>query len=302
MLVANYTLLDNPNSYENDIFKGTVDLTRLKWELDRDAPESTDLFLKTTVETNHKRWTLKMSAYNPQDLVHGYEAVFEFIASRVAEHLEIKHQHCYLLPARVKVNDLEFDTLVCASQRNTPNGCINITFESYYIKFNTINQNPDNFIFKWLERESSKDEPIDHAYLCKYMRQMILFDYIIYNRYRKSKIVRMHYNKSKDIYTLAPLFDQGNCLLAPLHDDYTQVDKKYMLNSLPVTTFLGSANLERNLITYCKGRIRLRLRKVYNCNFTYGLEEYMSPDKLKLINDMIKIRWQNAINILISQD
>jgi hypothetical protein len=298
MLVTNYTLLDNPNSYEDDIFKGTLCLTQSEWTLSKDKPGTAGMFLKSILEVNNNQWFLKLSAYNSVDKVYGYESLFELIAQRVAESLHIKHLHYYLIPALVKLDNTEFETVISASKLQTTSVDERISLESFYNMYNTNNQTPVDFIFNWQDRLSSMNEYIDHEQLSTYIRQMILFDYIIFNRDRHGNNIELLYNKSREAYRIVPLFDQGCCLTSPLYNDYSQVNAKYMLNSSPVNNFIGSKDLEQNLITYCKGNIHLN--KLSNYNFTNGLDKYMSPDKLEIINKMIELRWNRAVDILNS--
>jgi hypothetical protein len=71
-----------------------------------------------------------------------------------------------------------------------------------------------------------------------------------------------------------------------------------MLDSSPVNNFIGSKDLEQNLINYCKGSIHLN--KLSSYNFTAGLDKYISPDKLEIINKMIELRWNHAVDIINS--
>jgi hypothetical protein len=296
MLITNYTLLDNPNSYKDDIFNGTLDLTKSEWVLSKDTPGTAGMFLKSRLEVNNNQWFLKLSAYNSEDKVYGYESIFELVASRVAEALHIKHLHYYLIPVLVRIDNAEFETVISASKDYRLRNDVRVSFESFYNMYNTANQNPSDFVFNWLTRISSMNEYIDHEQLSTYMRQMILFDYIIFNRDRHGNNIELLYNIDKEAYKIVPLFDQGCCLTAPLYDDYSQVTTKYMLNSSPVNNFIGCRDLEQNLVTFCKGK--LHLQKLSNYNFTCGLDKYMSSNKLEIINKMIELRWNHVVDIL----
>ena len=74
--------------------------------------------------------------------------------------------------------------------------------------------------------------------------QMMFLDYIVYNRDRHGANIEVLYNKKDQSYRLAPIFDCGSSLFAPLQKDTDQISNYNLLSNKPVNNFIYSMFLD----------------------------------------------------------
>lgn len=160
----------------------------------------------------------------------GHEAANEVIVSRLLDVLDISHIHYDLCRAKVRVKGEIFDTFVCESVDYKAPGIDSIPFELYC---QLCGSGKDPFTVATQLSSSS------------YVDQMFVVDFLIANRDRHGYNLEVY--QSDDKLTLAPLFDMGYSLTAPLQNDINLVRAFDPMQDVAANNFIGSESLFENL-------------------------------------------------------
>ena len=164
--------------------------------------------------------------------VVGHENVNELIVDRLLNVLGIEHVHYDLIHAEIMLQGETMETYLCASpdfkKRGEQKTALDVFFE--------------------LEKQKS-ETPLAFCIRMgfeKYIYEMLLVDFLILNRDRHGANMELLRDPKTSSLRLAPLFDHGLSLLAPLRseEERRQFD---VLADRPVQSFLGSRSAYENL-------------------------------------------------------
>lgn len=248
----------------NDIIKNLTDMTCLKWIESSSSSSSGGSLLKASEIVDGKRIFYKMSSYDSQHGVYGYECINEIIVSRLLDILNFDHVKYELINAKVKVDGKEINTYICRSNDFKKENERKETFEAYY----NINKLENENVVDFINRKNEK-------YFFDFFDTMYFIDYLILNRDRHAKNVEIIYEN--DRMRFAPLFDHGLSLLLESYENKEYVDDFNVLLDRSVNNFFGTKSTMENL-KYIKNRKRFE-----NLNIDEKDYEYIFKD----INDII---------------
>lgn len=153
----------------------------------------------------------------------GYEAVYEVLVSRVSDLLGFPNAGYGLLEAKVRLVDRVYETFLCKSANFKRVGESRLSLESY-CDLNGI-------------RKGSLKSLIFKPFFGDLMN-MLFLDYLIDNRDRHGANVELLMSSSG--VRLAPIYDCGSSLLAPLQYNEGRLDSFDYLHDGPVNNFLIS--------------------------------------------------------------
>lgn len=200
-----------------------LDLRYLKWD-DTTAHGSSFGMLNKAEEftSTGKHFYYKMSRMQGSSVV-GHEAIFEYIASRALDVLDIPHVSYNLLPANIFLRNKELKTVICQS-------------EDY-------KQSEDEAIpiCEYCLEQSLAEQTIVNDFGLKSLFQIYLVDFILNN------VDRHGYNiEIVNGMKIAPLFDHGNSLLywAPNEESIRSYD---VMTDSPTNNYIGDESLYINL-------------------------------------------------------
>ena len=233
------------------------DLTKLSWTKTRESSGTAGSYLKSFSYQNGKKVYYKLSYFDPQKEVFGYESINEIIAYRLMQQLGYNCLKYFIANAKIIVNGKEYITpLVYSYDFKEPNES-KITFENFY----DLNKQDNESIIDFAKRNNF-DLDLYH---------MIVVDYLIVNRDRHGANLEVLYNSKTKQYKIAPLFDQGLSFISPsyLEDDIKNFDCKI---NRKVNSFLGQNNLEE-LIKIVPTEVYKSIHIDIDAIFG-GLEEY----------------------------
>lgn len=200
-----------------------LDLRHLKWD-DTTAQGSSFGMLNKAEEftSTGKHFYYKMSRMQGSSIV-GHEAIFEYIASRVLDVLDIPHVSYNLLPAIIFLRNKELKTVICRS-------------EDY--------KEPEDEVIpicEYCPEQSLAEQTIVNDFGLQSLFQIYLTDFILNN------IDRHGYNiEIVNGTEIAPLFDHGNSLLYWAPNEYSVYAYDVMTDS-PTNNYVGDESLYTNL-------------------------------------------------------
>jgi hypothetical protein len=229
---------------------------------------STGGMLPKTVAGNRY---IKMSAYNQAHGVYGNEAVFEVLASRIAENLGVDCVKYELADALVYRDGKEFVTEVCVSE-DFRKGRETVPFEKFY----SLNK---------LHGETTV-ELINRFGLTDAIHKMMVFDFIICNLDRHGKNVELF----TEPIEVAPLFDNSFSLLGKIPESGIMTAK--FNDDISVNNFIGERNLLANL-KYVAATKPVRLNRPESAN----LPELLSKERMDTIRRIAEGRYRYARDI-----
>lgn len=240
-----------------------MDLRHVKWG-DRRHGATSGVFLKERVGDKY----YKLSAYSPSVGIYGIQSVSEVIASRVGKILGIDCVEYRLVPALVRLKNIEMETVVCESDDyNIQNEGI-LVFEDLYMS---------------LIRTKGNISPLDFCReigIQEDVYKMFVLDYLINNIDRHGRNIEIMVD-DRGVQRLAPLFDFGLSLFSSKADqDLTNnLDSDQML----ANSFVGSPSLRGNL-GLIDTEIRLReLNERHREVLFEGLYEYISAERMEFL-------------------
>lgn len=211
-----------------------IDLRKLKWDSTEDTNGSTQgTFPKSVVPTPEGKIYYKLSRCDTYlNEITGYESIFEVIVSRLCQVLGLnvlKYELVYgLINLPEKTESIK--TYLCVSKDFRGNAT-KVTAEQLYLRL----------------RENNEDSltTLRRLGFSNYIDQILLIDYIIYNRDRHGKNIEFSMKDGKIIP--APIFDSGFSFVSP-YGTNIELIKAFNANSdMPVNNFIGSNSLEKNL-------------------------------------------------------
>ena len=240
-----------------------LDLRNIKWGDWRHGAIS-GVFPKEKVGKKY----YKLSAYSPDVGIYGIQSVSEVIASRVGKILGIDCVEYRLVPAMVRLNNIEFETLLCESEDyNLRNEGVMVFEDLYNSRVRSMGEiSPLEFC-----RELGIKDGV---------YKMFVLDYLINNIDRHGRNVEILVDERGNM-RLAPLFDHGLSLFSSKEDTdlVDSIDSDQML----VNSFIGSPNLKRNLSLIdtqlgLRGEIWESREVLFD-----GLDEYISQERVEYI-------------------
>lgn len=242
---------------------GVLDLRQVKWG-DWKHGATSGVFPKERIGRKY----YKLSAYSPDVGIYGIQSVSEVIASRVAKILGIDCVEYRLVPAMVRLNNIEMDTVVCESEDyNLRNEGVMVFEDLYNSRVRSMGEiSPLEFC-----RELGIQED---AY------KMFVLDYLINNIDRHGRNIEILVDKRGKM-RLAPLFDFGLSLFSSKGDQdlNDKLDSDQMLSN----SFVGGSNLRGNL-SLIDTQITLRgLDLSHREGIFEGFEEYISSERIEFI-------------------
>lgn len=262
---------------KNQLIKEKQDLTHLSWALYRNTPGTVGSFLKAYSELGGKKIYYKLSNFDKGNGVIGHECVNELIVDRLLTILDVPHLSYQLIYADIIVDGKQYEVYLCASEDFKDKGETKVSFDSY--------------------RRSQGAENISALEFCiqkgweEYIYQMLVVDYLILNRDRHGANIEVLRNSRKHTVRLAPLFDHGLSLLAPVQvKNHASFD---VMQDLPCNNHIGTRSTWENLklIPINKmPRFRPLLESDRDVLFE-GLENVISQVLQDKIWEMIWKRW-----------
>lgn len=208
------------------------DLRYLDWSKTRDSSGTAGSYLKSYSYSNGKKVYYKLSFFDDQRKIFGYESINEIISAKILEKLGYPYLNYNLVYAKIKIKTEEYETYLTKSFDFKEENEEKITFENYYNFYKEVDESILDF--------SKKLGFIDDIY------HLIIFDYIIGNRDRHGANIEILLNKKTKRIRLAPFFDNGLSLLSPIYleEDINKFDIK---KNIVANSFIGTSNLLTNL-------------------------------------------------------
>lgn len=277
----------------DDIIKIEQDFTNFKWSEMSSSASSGGSLLKASVVLDSEKYFYKMSSYDEEHFIYGYECINELIVSRLLDIWGIDHVRYKLIKAKVKIseNGKMFTTYVNESKDYKKPDERKMTFGEYYRIYKKNDDTPYDFICR-LEKEGRSD-------IRDFFDGMFFVDYIILNRDRHAKNIEVLIDKNENI-KMAPLFDQGLSLLLESYDNEPYVRDYNVLLDRSVNNFVGTRSTLENL-QYIKNKKRFEnicLTKEDYKKISEGLDEFLPVFTIEKIKMMIEKRlewWKNSL-------
>ncbi|WP_270379574.1 HipA domain-containing protein [Faecalibacillus intestinalis] len=211
------------------------------------------------------------------------EPYSEYYASQIAKRLGYRH---------VEYDLKEWNGILastCKIFTSKDAGYIPI---AYYVPSGNIGD-----INEFLKKISIENDILSNVYLD--FQRMILFDALIYNKDRHfGNFGLLVNNHTMEIIGLCPIFDNGASLFS-YADDFEMKDfsslKKYAKNNC--TSYYG-ISFNDLVKAICTKNMIADLEKLKNFKFVRHLKYNLSESRLKLIEDFVRERADELINIL----
>lgn len=270
------------------IIKEKQDYTFLTWSKIRNSSGTAGSFLKSYSDLGGKKIYYKLSNYDACRGITGHECVNELIVDRLLTILGINHLSYQLVHAEILVEEIPYETYLCASEDYKKQGESKIALDVFYQAERKDGESPLAFCIRqgWEE----------------YIYQMLVVDFLILNRDRHGANIEVLRNTKTKTLRLAPLFDQGLSLLfnCQTADEVTAFD---VLADRPVQCFIGSRSVKENLklIPPDKQPKLNALREKDRLILFEDLEEALPQMWLDKIWKMIWNRWKEYENFCNSR-
>jgi hypothetical protein len=222
---------------------------------------------------------IKMSSYSSAYGIYGNEAVMEVVASRIGSSLGVNCVRYELVDAGVLLDGKKYITQVCMSD-DFRKGRETIDFESFYLKNRLQNETPLGLV--------------ERINITERIYEMLVYDYIICNIDRHGKNIEIFTDNNE----MAPLFDNGFCLMSKVPDDIldTAVFNEYM----PVNNYVGLNTLLLNL-KYVASKAQIKMRKPNNGLLFEDLADVLSCKRMNKILQLIDERYAYARSLGVIQ-
>ena len=171
------------------------DMRYLSWAKIRNSSGTAGSFLKAYDEFGAKKRYYKLSNFNPGLGFTGHECINEIIADRLLTILGVPHLEYSLIHANIVVDEQAYDTYLCMSYDFKEPGESKLALDTYY----ELNRRPGEGMLNFCIRQGWE----------QYIYQMLVVDYLIFNRDRHGANIEVLRNSRKQTLRLAPLFDHG---------------------------------------------------------------------------------------------
>jgi hypothetical protein len=208
----------------------TIDLTNVQWERNLTSYTSGGAYLKSSIVASGIKRYLKLSNYDDECGFIGFESVYEYLAAQLGKLLGFAVLDCDIIKARVIHNEREFVTFAQQTADFLPSDMSKAPFERVYLAERQSGESRLGFL-----RRKGYGERAD---------EMLLFDYLIYNRDRHCNNLEFIKNSGEE---LAPLFDNGVSFFAPLTDRRAEIESFDVLSNNITNGDFGTRYLADNL-------------------------------------------------------
>lgn len=260
------------------ILRGKQDLTHLNWVRARNSSGTAGSFLKAYSELGGRKVYYKLSNYDAFRGIIGHECLNEIIVDRLLTHFNIEHLSYQLIRAEIMIENVQYDTWLCASYDFKKRSEHKIALDAYYQTERLEGERPLEFCVRngWGE----------------YIYEMLAVDYIILNRDRHGANIEVLRDPERRQIRLAPLFDHGLSLMCRC-EDIDQLRRADPLADKPVQCFVGSNSARENLKLIPKASLpRLKTLNEHDKGALLdGLDEALPSEWLDGIWNMIYRRW-----------
>lgn len=258
-----------------DIVSKEQDMTSLVWRERVNTSGTAGTYLKAVTGVGARAVYYKLPRFNGVEF-DGHECVNEVIASRLMRLMGVEHLDYRLIHARVVVDGAEHEVWLNSSNnyRRTRERKLSLG------------------LFVDLNREAG-ETPLDVCERFGWMdaiRQMMLVDYLVANRDRHSSNIEVLIAPD-GTPRLAPLFDMGLSLLAPLAGNPDAIEEFDPLRRVATTNYLGSRSLEENLLNALPVPDISSLKEDDRELLLSGLDGAMDVGTLDKIWEIIWTRW-----------
>ena len=265
-----------------------IDLTDVQWERNLTSYTSGGAYLKASIETTNSKQYLKLSNYDDERGFIGFESVYEYLASQLGKLLGFSVLGCELLKARIIYNNREHTVFV----QMTGDFLLPGTSKSVFERFYALEKHETETRLAFLRRNGFSDR----------VDEMLVFDYLIYNRDRHCNNLEFIKN---DQLLLAPLFDNGVSFFAPYAGRRADIEGFDVLSNNITNNDFGTRFLEDNLAMVEGRTLDLRipseaeLKKALFSVFD-GDEDFPDWHQMKAL-ELVKKRMSRAQEILNSR-
>jgi hypothetical protein len=208
----------------------TVDLTEVQWERNLTSYTSGGAYLKATTGADDERRYLKLGNYDDERGFIGFESVYEYLASKLGLLLGINVLDSEIFKALISYSGREHLVFFQQTRDFLLPGTSKSAFERLYVADRLEGETRLAFLRR-----------------CGFSRradEMLLFDYLIYNRDRHCN--NLEFLKNGGLF-LAPLFDNGASFFAPLAGRQAEIEGFDVLSNSIVNSDFGTRYLEDNL-------------------------------------------------------
>ncbi len=275
MSVTLLSALDNLSNSD------VVDLTNLTFSFGDGLSASGGTFLKCLCNGKY----YKLSSFNDVDGEYGYESVCEIVANRVCECFGVSYLKQELIHARVNISGHDYIVWLVRSDNYKRNDERRITLEALCV-LNGIDKYDKAQVFDFISKQPYKNDILD----------MMLIDYVINNRDRHGANIELLCTPNGNV-RVAPVFDCGSSLVAPLFYDIETIRNYNVLQNNPVNNFILSMFYD-DIIPYLNigGKLDVDLSTLQlsdlSCAFKHDGDIILDAMK-----NMVIKRWEHAKNI-----
>lgn len=264
-----------------DIEPALQDLTMLAWNERATSSGTAGTYLKARTGTGRDMIYYKLSRFNGIE-IDGHECVNEIVAGRLMDILGIPHLTYRLIHANVNLDGKAFETWLNASRTFRKPGERKQALGTFF----DLHRLPDETPFSFCARQGWRDQ----------IAQMMLVDYLIANRDRHASNIEVLVSRTGGI-RLAPIFDNGLSLVAPLAGLDDLIDAFDPLKPVATMNFIGSRSLEENLEAIAPVPGLGVLHETDRAHVLGGLQGIIPDRYLDKIWDIIWQRWQHYEDI-----
>lgn len=254
------------------------DLTYLKWSHARNSSGTAGTFLKSQSVISGEKIYYKLSNFDSEKGIIGYECVNEIIVDRLLTILGVEHLEYQLIHADIEIDGKFYDTWLCASKDFKERGESKSALDNYYQIYKKGNESHYEFC--------------SYNGWKKYIDTMLVVDYLILNRDRHGANIEVLRNGRRKTIRIAPLFDHGLSFLCTCYSA-GEIESFDILADKPCQNFIGSRSVFDNLglIEDKKSVFQYKLKQQDKEILLADLEGVLPKKHLNKIWDMLWARW-----------
>ncbi len=264
------------------------DLTYLNWSHVRNSSGTAGTFLKSEATLSGKKVYYKLSNYDSEKGVIGYECVNEIIVDRLLDILGVEHLEYYLIHADIMIEGKILETWLCASKDFKERGESKAALDDYY----QINKRDQESRYDFCKEQGWQS----------YIDTMLVIDYLILNRDRHGANIEVLRNGRNKTLRIAPLFDHGLSLLCSCYNE-REIKAFDITADKPCQNYIGSRSTLENLsLVKRKGQLFSgKLTQESKEILFEDLQDVISKEHMDKIWEMIWTRWCHYENICNSR-
>ena len=266
-----------------DIVRALQDLTDLDWNERATSSGTAGTYLKARTGTGSRLLYYKLPRYNGV-VIDGYECVNELVASRLMDALGVNHLAYRLIHAKALIDGIEYETWLNSSRNFRKVGERKLSLGAFF----DLYKNPGESPFELCRRFGWQED----------IARMMLVDYLMANRDRHASNIEV-LAAPDGSFRIAPVFDTGFSLLAPLAADLERIEAFDPLADVATTNFVGSRSLEENLRTVAPVEGIQDLDEVRIAELFDGLEGILPDAVLSKMREIIQRRWERYEEIRV---